>query len=313
MNKYDKRVTAFLNYCQYEKNLSPKTIKAYTIDLKQYKDHFISTSLVEEAFNKIALKDYLFHINKLYKPKTIKRKLATLKAFFTFLEFEDYILQSPFRKIRMNFKEPKTLPKTIRLHEVKKIFKIVYASKYKISNNEYSLRRVLKDIAIIELLFATGIRVSELSELKQENVDLRSKSIKVVGKGNKERVIQFCNQETVLAIKEYYTAFVSEIKSSGYFFVNRNGNKLSNQSIRTIIKKYAKLAGIQRTITPHVFRHTFATLLLDQGVDIRYIQNLLGHSSILTTQIYTHVSQKKQQQILSKKHPRRNFSMALLS
>jgi len=166
----------------------------------------------------------------------------------------------------------------------------------------------MRDVIIIELLFATGVRVSELSGLKIENIDLNSWSVKILGKGNKERLIQVCNPDTKRMLNRYHHYFKEKIQlSGGYFLVNRLHKQLSEQSIRLTVKKYSKKAGILRNITPHVFRHSFATLLLEKSVDIKYIQHLLGHSSIVTTQIYTHVNREKQREILTLKHPRKNI------
>ena len=133
------------------------------------------------------------------------------------------------------------------------------------------------------------MRISELCSLKPSDIDLESNNILIYGKGAKERVIQIGNQEVIAALKLYKEAFGNDIDSCGYFFVNRLQHKLSDQSVRFMINHYAELAGISQHITPHMFRHSFATLLLEQDVDIRYIQRMLGHSSISTTEIYTHV------------------------
>ncbi len=175
--------------------------------------------------------------------------------------------------------------------------------------DSYAFKEATRDIAILELLFATGIRVSELCNLKMKNIGSNFSHIIVQGKGDKERVIQICNKETQLILKEYLTNFKKEILKTGYFFINRLGNSISDQSVRFMIRKYSTIAGIKKNITPHTFQHTFATLLLEAGVDLTYIQHLLGHSSIMTTQIYTHVNLVKQKQILRSKHPRKKLNM----
>ena len=172
------------------------------------------------------------------------------------------------------------------------------------ASSDYQLRCCVRDIAVIELLFATGMRISELCSLKPESIDLESGNILIYGKGAKERVIQIGNPEVISALLLYQEYFEEDIAACGYFFVNKRKNKLSDQSVRFMIKRYAEIAGITQHITPHMFRHSFATLLLEQDVDIRYIQQMLGHSSISTTEIYTHVSNKKQKDILVNKHPR---------
>jgi integrase/recombinase XerD len=196
------------------------------------------------------------------------------------------------------------------IREIERIIRAAYnvdISKNSITANSFKVR----DIAVLELLFATGLRVSEISDLKVECINLITGLIKVKGKGNKERIITVCNGETLKVLKEYYQLFHSKSKdSNNYFFLNRLNKRLSDQSIRFLVKKYARISGFERNITPHVFRHTFATLLLEQDVDIKYIQHLLGHSSITTTQIYTHVNGERQREILSQKHPRRHFVIA---
>lgn len=136
------------------------------------------------------------------------------------------------------------------------------------------------------------------------SISVKEGVIKIFGKGAKERIIQVGNTDVLEAVTEYYTAFAESIEATGYFFINRLGYRLSEQSVRNMITRYTNLAEIELHITPHMFRHSFATLLLEEEVDIRYIQQLLGHSSITTTQIYTHVSSKKQREILVTKHPR---------
>ena len=309
MNEIKNAVEKFIFHCNFEKKLSQKTIKAYKTDLSQFQEFVkkqnIKNDIVE--IDKDNIKKYLQNIS-VFKPRTIKRKVATLKAFFNFLEFEEEIELNPFRKIRIQIKEPKQLPSVMNLTEVKSILKSAYREKNTKKHDTFSFKESIRNIAILELLFATGIRVSELTSLKPENVDLKSNYIKVNGKGSKERVIQLTNNETLSALKMYKRLFNNQIYEKDYFFINRNRSVISEQSVRFMIKKYSKKAGLKRNITPHTFRHTFATLLLEQDVDIKYIQHFLGHSSIVTTQIYTHVNKKQQKKILRTKHPRNSFS-----
>ncbi len=314
MEKLEKLTEEFIFHCKYEKNLSLKTLKAYSIDLKQFKkflDEYKHSTIITSIDRNI-LKGYIQHIS-CAKPKTIKRKIATIKALFNFLEFEDIITINPFRKMKIKIKEPRALPKVMTLDEVRRILISVYKCKREVEKvYKYSDLEQLQNIVVIELLFATGARVSELSNLKEENINIESGNIRLIGKGNKERIIQVCNSESKKILAEYYSIFKNKInQSNGYFFVNRLNKRLSEQSIRFIVRKYTKRAGINRKITPHTFRHSFATLLLEEQVDIKYIQQFLGHSSILTTQIYTHVNSEKQREILSLKHPRKQFSTCI--
>lgn len=314
MNSFKVTITDFINHCKFEKNLSEKTIKAYSIDLAQFSAFLLEKNFESEIskITKLELRAYLEVISPL-KPKTIKRKIATLKATFNFLEYEDRIVINPFRKMRIKITEAKVLPKVMDIKEITKIFKSAYQNKSTfLDESSFSFLSSLRDIAVIELLFATGARVSEIANLKTENINLNSGIITIKGKGNKERIIQICNSETIGILKEYYRNFKQKIQNSGgNFLINRLGNKISDQSIRGIVRNLTKNAKINRNITPHVFRHSFATLLLEKDVDIKYIQSLLGHSTIMTTQIYTHVNRKKQRQIIKTKHPRRDFSMLI--
>ena len=302
-------INEFLLHCSIEKNLSPKTLKAYGIDLQQL-SIFMDPKIVVTDISKQDLRDYLGSLTCL-KPKSVKRKIATVKAMFNFLEFEDKILINPFRKMRIKIKEPQRLPTVMDMHEIIKIFKTCYRRINSIANGQsYSYREAIRNIAILELLFSTGARVSEIAGLRKEYINLHSGSIVIKGKGDKERIIQVCNPETMDILQQYFILFAKNIENAGgWFLVNRFHKKLSDQSIRHMVKRTALKAGLSKRITPHMFRHSFATLLLEKDVDIKYIQSLLGHSSIMTTQIYTHVNRKRQRQILQAKHPRKDFSM----
>jgi len=309
----DQAFESFLFHCQYEKNLGEKTLRAYRIDLTQFQDH-LKASTFEGAIgevNKELLRTYIQHLYESYKPKTIKRKIATLKALFNQMEFDDQISVNPFRKIRLHIKEAKVLPKAVDLRVIKRLFHHLYLVKreYELSPREdFRYGILLRDIAVLELLFTTGIRVAELSGLRLADVDFRSKMIRILGKGNRERVIPFGQTETVQAMQRYFNSHQSTITKNGYFFVNRFGNPLSTDAVRELLRNRAKDSGISIHLTPHMFRHSVATLLLEQGVDIRYIQSLLGHSSIATTQIYTQVNIRQQCRIIMRNHPRKDFS-----
>lgn len=242
-----------------------------------------------------------------FKPKTIKRKIATLKAFTHYLIIEDIIASNPFDKIETAFREPVILPKTIPLNTINDILKAAYLELHS-DNTYYKYQTALRNVAVLELLFATGARVSEICTLTPSSVDLLNHTVKIYGKGSKERIIQIENNDVLKILQKYYDSFQSVISETGYFFVNKMHRRLNEQSVRTIINKYVKLSDCNLHITPHMFRHSFATLLLEEDVDIRYIQRLLGHSSITTTQIYTHVTTAKQKEILITKHPRNKIN-----
>lgn len=301
MFEYKLHIDEFLNYCRYHKKLSDKTIRAYKIDLSQY-------GVFSNELSKQALWDYIEYLNKKYKPKTAKRKLATLKAFIHFLLLQDLIDFNPFDKLETTIKEPLLLPKTIPLGVIAKLISFSY-QQIVFAKSDYQIRSAVRNTAILELLFATGARVAEICTLRSDNVDLLGNSVKFYGKGSKERIIPIENFAVLSILRKYHSLFEKEIPDSGYFFVNKLGRRMTEQSVRSMINFYCKQCGVDMHITPHMFRHSFATLLLEEDVDIRYIQRMLGHSSITTTQIYTHVTSAKQKEILKTKHPRNKLNI----
>lgn len=306
MNNLEAQIHNYLTYCNVQKRLDQKTQKAYRIDLQQFSTQITETQLPHITPD--VLENYISTLHQKYKPKTVKRKIASLKAFFHYLQYKDIITQNPFNKLLIHFREPVILPKTIPLHTIEKLLCTIY-KQYHTAKTTYQKRSALRDVAITELLFATGIRISELCNLRNDNVNLQDGTILIYGKGKKERRIQISNNSILEILIEYKKNFQNELEKCNYFFVSQSGNALSDQSVRRMLNKYTKLASIELHITPHMFRHTFATSLLEADVDIRYIQEMLGHSSINITEIYTHVTLAKQKDILSTKHPRNDFSI----
>ncbi len=300
MNTLNNCIDDYLEYCKYRKRLDCKTLKAYRIDLRQYK---LFCDSPHDFTSKNTVDYFITQLHMQYKPKTVRRKIASLKAFYHYLEYRELLEENPFARLDIRFREAKLLPKTIPFHSIQSFLSVLYAQK-ELTESEYQKKCCIRDIAVVELLFATGIRISELCFLKPSDVDLESNTILIYGKGSKERILQIGNPEVLAALHLYRETFAADIETCGYFFVNRLQRKLSDQSVRFMINRYAEQAGISQHITPHMFRHSFATLLLEQDVDIRYIQKMLGHSSISTTEIYTHVSNTKQKDILVHKHPR---------
>lgn len=303
-------VSQFLFHCRYEKNLSPKTLKAYSIDLRQFTEYLASHLDIATlpAVDKTALRAYIKSLFGPLKEKSVKRKVATLKALFHFLEREDAIAVNPFRKMEVRIKETRRLPRTIPLHDLKRLFKHLYRLKNEHPDREsYAYKALVRDIAVLEILFSTGARVAEVCNLLDENVDLRRGRVKILGKGGRERILQICDEEALGAVKDYRALWEEEVEGNGYFFHNRLGGRLSEQSVRAGLRRYAGGAGIGLRMTPHMLRHSVATLLLEEGVDIRYIQHLLGHSSIAVTQLYTEVRDWQQRKLLTAKHPRRHL------
>ena len=299
-------IVEYLRYCKTNKRLDELTIKAYRIDLYQFSDHFGNIDIV--AITPKEMEAYIAMLHNKYRPKTVKRKIASIKAFFNYTYRRDIISTNPFDKITTGFREPATIPKTIPLSSVEKILKAAYNEKNH-GITERKRENAIRDIAVMEMLFATGIRISELCSLAPDSVDIANHTVRILGKGNKERLIQIENESTLNALSHYRNVYKESILKCHRFFVNKNNTCLTEQSARRMIRRYTELASVDQHITPHMFRHTFATSLLDADVDIRYIQELLGHSSIATTQIYTHVSMSKQKEILATKHPRNAFNI----
>ena len=295
-------VLQFLDYCKKQRRLNNKTIRAYKTDVLQFACFSDKEELME--LDKEIVKAYISVMNGKYMPKTVKRKVASIKCFFNYLYDEKIIENNPFATIRLKLPRSLSLPRTIPLGTINVLLKEAYfqLSSAKTANASYIATR---NVALLELLFATGIRVSELCNIKVSDLNLNDGSVFIHGKGNRERVVEIVNTDVLTALFKY-----ESIRPQGqYFFINNRGNMLSDQSVRRIIDNYAKSANIGMHITPHMFRHSFATLLLEEDVDLRYIQHILGHSSISTTQIYTYVSSAKRKTILTTKHPRNKLNI----
>ena len=306
--QFDLEVNQYLNFCFHRKNLDKKTIKSYSIDLKQFENFNNENNF--EWQSKSAIESYIESLHTQFKPKSVKRKIASIKAFFHYLELEEILEINPFHKIQIKYKEPFILPKTIPLKNIETIISFAYLN-YNNSHTNYSKKTSLRNALILELLFATGMRISELCSLKMAQINLTDYIIKIYGKGSKERLIQICNKNVQVLLNKYIKERKQDSSNNDYLLTNRLHNRLSEQSVRNMITNYANQAGISLHITPHMFRHSFATLLLEEDVDIRYIQQMLGHSSITTTQIYTHTSINKQKSILTIKHPRNNLNIGI--
>lgn len=301
--RLEDKLAAYLEYCEYRKELDGKTLKAYRIDLRQYFEYVC----VDEP-DKEKIEEYITHLHKSYKQKTVKRKIASIKAFYNYLEETEIIAESPFRKIKVKFKETVTLPRIIPREEIEKLLNHMYQCLNE--NDKVSHKHMLRDVAVIEVFFATGARVYEISNIREDSINLNTGLIRLMGKGGKERYVQISNTSILEVLKKYYDENEQAIKKSGYFFVNNRESRYTEQSIRLMLKKYTKQAGIERNITPHMFRHSFATYLIEEGVDASCVQQILGHSSIKTTQIYIHIAAKKQAEILKEMHPRNNMKIA---
>jgi len=263
--------------------------------------------------NKVILQGYIQQLMGKYSPRTCKRKIATLNAFLNHLEFEDIITINPMRKINTAFKEPKILPKCLKLNEMESLLHYMYGVLQQ-ATSPYARYRALQCITYLELLFATGIRVGELCALTLTSVNVEEGFIKVYGKGKKERIV-YIGSQSVLAVLSLYRQIRSKKKSpSEYFFLNWAGEKMCEESVRSSLRRCALAALGGKHVTPHMIRHTFATLLLEEGVDIKFIQEFLGHSSVVTTQKYLHLSNLAHKAVLETKHPRIRFgSLSILA
>lgn len=293
----------YLNYCELQKGLNPKTLKAYSTDLKQFFE-FLGNYKPDKA----KIEEFIIDLKKKFRQKTVKRKIAALKAFFSYLEDNEIIKENPFNKIKVTFNQNDKLPRTIPKGEIEQLMNCMYTHMNKNQETD-SARYILRDIAVIEFLYATGARVSEASNLTLDCIDLNSGKVRILGKRGKERYVQICNEKAMEAIIKYYKANEEAIKESGFFFINSNKRRYSEQSIRLMLKKYVKKAGIKRNITPHMFRHSFATSLIEGGANIFCLQKILGHSSIKTTQIYVSVSLDAQVMAMKNFHPRNDMNI----
>ena len=292
----------YLEMCKYEKKLSANTVKAYRIDLYQFAEFTKG-----EWADRKTLSNYLKYLNQNFLPRSAKRKIASIRAFYETETVNGTLEENPFDKFPIHIQTPQQLPRIIPEEIVHDLLQSAYNSYV------HTRRDSLRDIIVLELLFSTGLRVSELCSLSQSTFQLSDKMLQLLinGKGQKERILQITNPELLRIVKIYLETYHTEIEQGNAILFNRIGRPLSPQSVRGIINKHLKRINVNYHVTPHMFRHTFATSLLEAGVDIRYIQSLLGHSSISTTQIYTHVSTRQQTLLLAEKHPRGAMSFSI--
>ncbi|MCI9263282.1 MAG: tyrosine-type recombinase/integrase [Oscillospiraceae bacterium] len=302
MSVLTDQISGYLHACKSEKRLSPDTLKAYRIDLAQFAA-FAQEGVVDKAL----LGRYAAHLNQNFSPRSVKRKLASVRAFYSALEELDAVEENPFRRFQLHISYPKELPRVIPTSKVEALLRNAYGQ-YKSSSDRWALR----DILVLELLFDTGMRVSELCKLTPETFQLTPSGLWLLihGKGRKERVLQIATAEVVSLAREYWSVFEADIHAAGFILLNRRNRPLTPQGVRQLISRHIQAAAVQGHFTPHMFRHTFATALLDGGADIRYIQTLLGHSSISTTEIYTHVATGRQSAILAQRHPRNTMTFS---
>lgn len=299
-----KYIELYAFFLKNEKNYSNYTIVSYRNDLIQFFNYLKLYRILKddkiEYVDRSVMRKYIVYLKKSdYSARSISRKISTVRSFFKFCLREGIIKVNPTINL-ITPKIDKKLPYFLYLQEVNKLIETP------LKNTIFGIR----DRAILELLYGTGIRVGELVNLNICNIDLYEKTIIVFGKGSKERILPLGNP-SIRAIQEYFTSrnlfekkiFVNKNDLEA-LFLNRLGGRLTTRSIRRIIIKYMKMAGLNKKISPHVLRHSFATHLLGGGADLRSVQELLGHKSLSTTQIYTHITKERLKTIYKKSHPR---------
>ncbi len=286
------KLNLFLEYLKEERNYTNNTIVSYKNDIEEFIDFYSDLNILNLTYNDI--KDYLmFLYNKKYSNSTVSRKISSVKSFYNFLKLKKYITTSPIHNIKYPKKELK-LPKYLHYEEIEELFNIPDKT------NPYGQR----DSLILELLYSTGVRVSELVNIKLD--DISEDEIKVYGKGRKERIVYYT--DTAREVLELYLNNgrneLLKDKNSEYLFINNKSEQLTDRGVRFILDKLIKETSIKTKISPHSLRHTFATHLLNEGADLKVVQDLLGHKNISTTGIYTHVSNEELRNIFYKSHPR---------
>lgn len=286
------KIDEFLSYLSDNKNYSELTIKNYGIDLREF-SLYIKKDLC--LVNKDDVKKYLnFLFIKDDKNKTVSRKISTLKSFYKYLYNNGLVSVNPVSNIKYPKKE-KSLPKFIPYNELENMIEISKKGYFGVRNN-----------LIVELMYGTGVRVSELVNIKLDDIDYDNKSIRILGKGSYERIV-FYGDYVSEVLDTYINGFRKELlhgKQNIYLLLNKNGDNITSRGIEKIIDNIIKETSIKVKVSPHTLRHTFATHLLDNGCDLRSVQELLGHKNINTTEVYTHVTSERLKDVYFKSHPR---------
>jgi integrase/recombinase XerD len=285
-------------YLKIERGLSENTLKNYSLDINGLADFILSKNIEENPKNcsKETLQEFIYQYSKSISANSQARRISAIKSFFNFLIFEKIRSDSPADLIE-GPKLGRKLPVTLNLTEIEKI----------LNGIELNQPHGHRNRAIIETLYGSGLRVSELVNLTLSNIFFKEDIIRVIGKGDKQRLVPLGNYS-----KKFIKIYMDEIRvfkkikkeDNDVLFLNRNGRKITRAMIFTIIKESAIKAGIKKKISPHTFRHSFATHLLENGADLRSIQLLMGHESITTTEIYTHLDKKHLKKVMEKFHPR---------
>ena len=292
----EKLINDFIDYLRFERRLSKNTIVSYQRDLEKYK-LFLNSSKIKEILN-VSNDQILYFLEFLYKTQnssSVSRILSTLRTFYKYLVRDGKIQKNPFSSIK-NPKQPKKILEILDEQEVREFLESIPSSSY----------LELRDKAMFELLYSCGIRVSEIVDLKLSDIDFDEGLIRFIGKGNKERITPI-GDSAKDCLEKYIRAArynLERERKSENVFLNRNGQKLTRQGFWKILKKYAGKANVSKNLYPHLFRHSYATHMLERGADLRIVQELLGHSSISTTEIYTNINKKHVKETYFKYHPR---------
>ena len=293
----EKHINKFIEYLEYEKGYSKKTIINYEKDLELFNNYLKQEKITKiEIINHNTIRKYLTNLHdKNYKSKTIARKISTLRSFFKYNLKTKTIKTNPMTLIS-NPKQEKTLPKYLKYEDLEKM----------INSIDTSSKEGIQNKLIIELLYSTGIRVSELVNIKLKDIKIKENQITILGKGNKERIVLFGKvAKTVLEqyIKEYKEYYQGNIINE-YLLINKKGKPLTTNKIELIVKKITRECSLKHNISPHTLRHTFATHMLENGADLKTVQELLGHKNLKTTAIYTHVTNERLKHVFINSHPR---------
>lgn len=294
--------SGFFNHCK-EKGLSIHTLLAYHQDLKNFQV-WLSFNNQINPFAKESVSGWILYLrNKNMAPASIKRKIAFLKVLFRWMFENNLIPDNPFHLLQATIHIPRRLPRNLNSDELRKLLQapVLHPIEYsKADFPEFTLKLA------VELMFATGVRVGELCSINESDINLSEEKISIRGKGNRERMVFIVDPDLINLMHQYSTLRKSTKPTTERLLVTASGNPTRPDYIRQNLKKLAKHVGIQRKITPHMLRHSAATQLLENGVDIRFVQKLLGHSSISTTEIYTHVSNLSLHRTLHQANPRKN-------
>lgn len=287
----------FLEYLEYQKNYSKYTLINYQKDIETFYVFLKEKNIKNiKKIDYKTLRNYLEYLyEKKYTSSSINRHISSLKSYFKYLKRENIINNNP-ALLLSTVKKEKKLPKTINSNDIETILLLP----------DISTPLGARDSAILEMFYSTGIRVSELVKIKISDVELSENRIKIDGKGNKERYVLYgdiLKEKMLKYVKDGRKKLLKE-KQSKYLFLNKNGDKLTERGVRVIIDNILKKAGEKNHISPHMIRHTFATHMLNEGADLKIVQELLGHENLSTTQIYTHVSNERLKNVFLHSHPR---------